>query len=155
LKDGEDRLLGLALGNDAPRSIRRRSDDTPVFEVHSLRPCRRIGPDGQQRTDAVVELVQKRKGFFDPDDQKAVDEGKIAFAEAKQDFYFRGGCTLVIDPKTGVIRYCIRKSIWSESRLNQERRFRQGDFGDAAGGAYLGPSSPDDENPFRFLHGGS
>jgi hypothetical protein len=36
-------------------------DGLPVFQVDSLRPCRRIGPDGQERLDLVCEVVQKRR----------------------------------------------------------------------------------------------
>lgn len=153
-----DRFLGLTLGDDAPGGIRRRKEDgKPTFEVHSLRPCRRIGPDGQERSDVVVEIVQRRKAFFDRDAQAALDANKgagnpAAWAAAQADFTFRGGCTLVIDPESGDVRVCVRKSITQEGRLEQERRFRQGQFG-VVGGAYL---SGDDGvgNPFRFLHGG-
>ena len=34
------------------------SGELRPFEVHSVRPVRRIGPDGQQRTDLVVEITQ-------------------------------------------------------------------------------------------------
>jgi hypothetical protein len=151
LKDGEDWMLGLALGPKAPKSI-RREQGKPVFEVHSVRPCRRIGPDGQQRMDAVIEIVQRRKGFFDRDLQKQVDTGATGYEDAAPDFYYRGGCTLLVDPKTGVIRYCVRKRIDNDARLEQERRYRSGDFGDTTGG-YFGPDNPDGGNPFDFLHG--
>jgi hypothetical protein len=155
IKEGEDRFLGLALGKKAPKSI-RRSNGRPVFEIPKLRPCRRIGPDGQQRTEAVLEIVQRRKAFFDEGIQSDLESGKIPYDEAKPDFYFRGGCTLLVDPKTGAIRYCIRKSIHHpnqvEHRLIQERRFRAGDFGDGAGGAYLSPAGTKQCNPFAFLH---
>jgi len=152
--DGRDRFLGLALGKEtAPASIRRDQDGNPVFEVHSLRPCRRIGPDGQEQSDIVVEIVQRRKAFFDQARQKELEDRKVTWKDAKQDFYFRGGCTLIIDPLTGDIRYCIRKSILQEERLNAERLFRQGQFGDRVGGLYLADDS-ERGNPFAFLHGG-
>jgi hypothetical protein len=153
ITDRRDRFLGLAFGEDAPKSIRRDRDGNPIFEVHSLRPCRRIGPDGQERADVVVEIVQRRKAFFDLTRQQQLEKGDVAWEDAKQDFYFRGGCTLIIDPETGDIRYCVRKSILQEDRLNGERRFRQGQFGDEVGGAYLADDS-DHGNPFAFLHGG-
>ena len=47
VSEGRDHFLGLALDpKNAPGSIRRDKKGLPVFEVHSLRPCRRIGPDG-------------------------------------------------------------------------------------------------------------
>jgi hypothetical protein len=153
--DGRDASLGLALGPDAPKGIRRGADGRPVFEVHSFRPCRRIGPDGQQQTDLVVEIVQRRKAFFDEDRQKAVDDGTVAFDQAAQDFWFRGGCTLIIDPETGDIRYCIRKSVGpqGDDRLARERQSRQGQLGDKVGGVYL-TGEQDEANPFAFLHSG-
>ena len=150
IREGHDRFLGLALGSDAPGGIRRNSSGQPVYEVHSCRPCRRIGPDGQERTDVVVEVVQRRKAFFDPAMQAEVDRG--AHPDARPDFYLRGGCTLVIDPETADVRFCIRKAIRTENedRLHRERRYRQGPAGDTMGGAYLAP--PGGGNPFAFLH---
>ena len=154
VKDGRDSFLGLALGDDAPRSIRRGRDGRPTFEVHAMRPCRRIGPDGQQRSDIVVEVVQRRKASFDPDRQRALDRGDVPWDALDRDFSFRGGCTLIIDAETGDVRYCVRKSIRQDGRLEAERRFRQGTFGDRVGGIYLA-SDDDQGNPFGFLHGGS
>ncbi len=134
---------GITVFEKAMYSIRLGDDNRHVFEVHSLRPCRRIGPDGQQQTDLVVELVQKRKGYFDADVQKKVDEDdtRKAYQKYQADFYFRGGCTLVIDPVTAKIRYCIRKRITSIDRLRHEREFRTSHGDDHDG-----------NNPFAFLH---
>jgi hypothetical protein len=44
---GRTHSLGLYQGGEAFQSIRRDPKDRPVFEVHSFRPCRRVGPDGQ------------------------------------------------------------------------------------------------------------
>jgi hypothetical protein len=160
VQDGRDRYLGLALDpKTAPQSIAWKNG-RPVFEVHATRPCRRIGPDGQERTDVVVEVVQRRKAFFNVNVQEAVDKGTSPYDCVTQDFYYRGGCALILDPETGEIRYCIRKAIcksakkpWEDERLIRERRFRQGQFGDPAGGAYLGEG--DRGNPFAFLHRGA
>ena len=158
LRQGRDAFLGLSLDPDAPRGIRRNAKG-PVFEVHSIRPCQRIGPDGQVLRDAVVEIVQKRLGFFDEAEQRRVDEDEHIAADpelyrrakARSDFEFRGGCTLIIDPDSGDIRYCITKSIVGEGRLAREREFRQGPFGDKVGGVYLADDRTG--NPFAFLHG--
>jgi hypothetical protein len=152
---GREWSLGLCLGCDtAPHGIRRGAGGLPRFEVAAFRPCRRIGPDGQQKTDVKVEIVQRRKAFFNQGLQQDVDSGKVACDQAPQDFYFRGGCLLLIDPRTAEIRYCVRKSIKTseDGRLAQERLFRQGQFGDKVGGAYLS-GDHDDGNPFAFLHG--
>ena len=155
LAPGRDRFLGLALGADAPKSIPRDAKGRPVFEVHSLRPCRRIGPDGEQRADVVVEVVQRRLGYFDPGDQAKADAGTLKAATAP-DFSFRGGCTLVIDPDSGDIRYCVRKAVRQddpEDRLDAERAFRLAQSNGELGVSYLSDGSTHD-NPFRLLHGG-
>jgi hypothetical protein len=158
LREGRDEFLGLSLEADAPSGIRRNATG-PVFEVHSIRPCQRIGPDGQVLRDTVVEIVQKRLGFFDEAEQCRVDKDPaIAVdpklykrAKARSDFEFRGGCTLIIDPDSGDIRYCIKKPIFEGERLAKEREFRQGPFGDKVGGIYLADDRTG--NPFAFLHG--
>jgi hypothetical protein len=148
--DGEEHSLGLWLRDGAPGSIRRGNNGRPIFEVHSFRPCRRIGPDGQQQTDLVVELVQRRKAFFDSKIQGQVDGAPPADGP-KPAFWYRGGCTLIIDPTSGDIRYCVRKSVRTDERLDRERKFRQGQFGDKVGGSYIA-GDHDDANPFAFLH---
>ena len=143
VKEKHSKLFGLDLTKDAVQSIRRTDNGLPVFEVHSLRPCQRIGPDGQNQFDLIVEIVQKRKGFFDADVQKKVDAGANGFEydKVEADFTFRGGCTLIIDPDTAKIRYCIAKNIRSDKRLGDERDFRTGHGDDH-----------DPNNPFAFLH---
>lgn len=151
---GQDRFLGLALEERAPGGLRRDGSGRPVFEVHSFRPCRRLGPDGQHRTDAVVEIVQRRLGFFDADLQQAVDSGQVPFetARSRRDFWFRGGSTLIIDPESGDLRYCVRKSITNEARLARERRFRQRQYGGRGGGSYFTDDAQ--ASPFAYLHSG-
>ena len=162
MKEWIDRVesLGIVLspytqdqsGNDVMTTgtIRRDQDGYPVFEVHSFRPCRRIGPDGQQRTEFVVEIVQKRKGFHDPDVQKAMDRGTISYdSHDEPDFWFRGGCTLLIGNTDGRIRYCIKKRVCDDERLRRESAFRLG-TDDGLAGAYLDGGHG---NPFALLHG--
>jgi hypothetical protein len=153
-----DRLLGLALDpKTAPKSIARAPDGAVTFEVHSARPCRRIGPDGQEQTDVVVEIIQRRKAFFDQKTQEDVDQGTRDSTSVKQDFWFRGGCSLILDLKTGEIRYCIRKAIcksmqkpWEDDRLIGERQFRQSQYGGSGGNAYFDDAYQG--NPFAYLH---
>jgi hypothetical protein len=63
------------------------------IEVHSVRPARRVGPDGEIRADIVIEITQT----FRP--------------EKKPNMRIRGGCTLLIDRSTFNIRYLIRKKL--------------------------------------------
>lgn len=105
---------------DSPESIDVDDKGLPKLEVHSVRPSRRIGPDGQTVTELVVEITQRRRGYYDPKIQNQVDNGEIS---RKPDFFFRGGCTLLIDPDTAKVRYCIYKRITSDNRLNRMRKF--------------------------------
>jgi len=144
--------LGLALGNDAPQGIMRDKDGVPRFEFHSVRPCARVGPDGQQRIDLVAEVVQKRKGFFDEAVQAKIDAGKASKADTnrKADFEMRGGCTLIIDPESGDIRYSVIKSILDDERLARQREYEQHGFAaHLAASTYFGSSG---RNPFALLH---
>lgn len=145
--------FGLRLDERAPQGIRRDAQGRPVFQVHMLRPCRRIGPDGQELTDVVVEVIQRRLTYFDEVRQTEVDDSDTGpwterdYRTAAPDFHFYGGATLIIDPRAGVVRYCIRKRIDDDDRLGRERAYRKlsGLFG-----SYLAPAYQD--NPFALVH---
>ena len=116
----QSRQLGLMLGPNAHRSIRRKNGK-PVFEVHSCRPTRRVAQSGDPTVELVVEITQSRLGAVNPKEQKALDKGRRISGET---FKFRGGCTLILDVETGRVRYCICKYIDSNGRLDRERKFR-------------------------------
>jgi hypothetical protein len=145
---------GLDVSPDAPQTIRRdnRPDlpvkHLPVFDVHSVRRCRRIAPNGQERIDVLVEVIQRRDGYFDPADQQKANQGQPP-ADGP-DFIFRGGATLIVNPRAGRIRYAIRKSISNEDRFEENRAFQSGS-GTALGlrGNYFRDTTG---NPFALLH---
>lgn len=102
------------------------------IEVHSVRPARRVGPDGQIQSDVVIEMTQS----WSPD----------ATFRTK----FRGGCTLLIDADTGRVRYLIRKRVGKAAGAAPESRVA------------LGFTDPRDNytrdeglhrEPFALLHG--
>ena len=141
--------FGLALGADAPSSIDRGKDGFPVFEVHSVRPARRLGPDGQTLTDLVIEITQKRRGYLNPATQAKVDKGSIPPQEP--DFWYRGGCTVLVDLDRGAVRYCIGKGMMSDSRLAAQRKFAQATASLQA--TYFGdPRRRETAEPFAMLH---
>jgi hypothetical protein len=141
--------FGLALGSDAPRSIERDRNGVPVFEVHSVRPARRLGPDGQTLTDLVIEITQKRRGYLSPPTQQKVDAGEIPPPPA--DFWLRGGCTVLVDLDRGAVRYCIGKGMASASRLAAQRRFALASISPQA--VYFGdPRRQEQAEPFAMLH---
>lgn len=129
--------FGLTVDRDAPRSVYRGRNGLPTMEVHSVRVARRRGFRDTVVTDLVVEVRQRRHGYFDPDMQKAVDEGKVKPKEGGQDFRFRRGCTLIIDPVRRQVRYAIRTrgDVTDNRELERVR-------------AYLAQEEAGVENPF-------
>lgn len=121
------------------------------FEVNSIRPVRRIGPEGEFLMDAVVEIIQKRPGFLD----KSMDEAPSWLPSGEEpDFWFRGGCTLIIDLETGRLRYCIYKRINSKSRYERQRAFVNGtSAGFSLAATYYDTLGADEVNEvFSFVH---
>ena len=93
--------------------------DRHVFEVHSLRPVRRVGPDDELLTDLLLEITQKRPGFFD----RAFGGLSKKDRKGDHDFWYRGGLTILIDMKTYEVRYCIYKSIDSKERYENQQKY--------------------------------
>jgi hypothetical protein len=148
----KDLANAAACGLDTERLL---SGGKPVFEVHSARPAQRIGPDGQSLADAVIELTQRRPGYFDRQDQTQADATGGSRPDRPPDFWFRGGSTLVVDLKTGELRYAITKNVWSEARLARQRDYLQAQTDDSLRAMYFGRSTIQVQEPFAFLHRGS
>src|SRR5262249_40221096 len=140
-----EEFTGLALDdNSTPRSVERDADGRPKFEVHSVRPARRVGPDGQLTIDLVVEITQRRKAYFDAKIQKAADhEGPPTGTPA--DFLFRGGCTMLVDMETARARYLIRKNIKAGDRLERQRGLLDGPAEQSLRATYFGRPGLGDE----------
>jgi hypothetical protein len=122
------------------------------FEVHSLRPARRVGPDGQLLVELVIELTQQKSGYLDPAIQDQVDQKGMS-SPPPADFIFRGGCTLLVDPITARVRYCITKNILSDGRLARQRSYTMGDTDNSLRAVYFGSVNQRGlKEPFAFLH---
>jgi hypothetical protein len=145
-----EELTGLALTESAPWSIGRSIDGLPKFEIHAARPARRVGPDGQLMPTFILEITQKRRGFYDRDRQEQADRGELPAGTA-EDFTFRGGATILFDLDTAAPRYFVRKSILSESRLRRQREFLSSPAALSLHATYF--QSKGDE-PFAFIHRG-
>lgn len=121
------------------------------FEVHSLRPTRRVGPDGDLLLNMVIEVTQSKPAWI-TEQNKNPD---------KPDFYFRGGVTLMVDMETNEIRYILIKDVTSDKRLQRQRDFLAGKFRDDSAAAtdtedalrmsYFGSNGQPSE-PFALLH---
>jgi hypothetical protein len=123
-------------------------DPEARFEVHSARPTRRIGPDGQSIVEMVVEITQYR---WEP----LTEGGTIDRAAESHDegFPFRGGCTLLVDVETGRVRYSIVKDIKNQNRLRRQRAFLQGGSTVSLRATYFGGLTDwEEREPFAMLH---
>jgi hypothetical protein len=134
----EQKLLGIEM-----------ADKNDRFEIHSLRPARRNGPDGETRIDLIVEVTQKKPGYYSPFAQAENDALPLA-KRALGDFEFRGGATLIVDLETSRLRYAIRKRISDADRLARQRAFLQDDPGSSLHALYLAGQLA--SSPFALLH---
>lgn len=145
--------LGLHLSSSKFKSITR--DDKhggPKVEVHAARPAWRVRENGSLGLDLVVEFTQKRLGYFDEERQQRVDDGTEE--PANKDFWFRGGCTLLIDAGSGEIRFSIRKDIRSQRRLRRQREYERSPSSRSLAGTYFHKSAKGEfaGEPFAMLH---
>lgn len=104
------------------------------IEVHSVRPARRVRPDGQVLSDLVVEVTQS----FRP--------------TTSQGNPFRGGCTMLIDVNRAEARYFIRKRVNSESRIQAQQALAIEMADDLRATYFMDPERG--VEPFALLHRG-
>lgn len=154
------KILGLVIGPDAPPTVYRDRNGLPSIEVHSVRPAIRRTLSGETRTDLVVEITQRRRGYFDPEEQKKMDRPSTK-VRGEGDFRYRAGCTVLIDPARQEIRRVIRTSgtVADDRQLERVRRFLTGEV-DLVGNAFdtglptslriKGTAAP--VEPFALLH---
>jgi hypothetical protein len=122
------KAIGIVLEEDKPpvTVFRSRKDpDRIAVEVHSVRRATRLSPRGARVTDLVVEITQRRRGYFDPDVQAEKDKGPALPAEERGDFIYRAGCTLLLDPERMVVRRVIRTpgTVSDDRELARQRSF--------------------------------
>jgi hypothetical protein len=137
-----ERLTGLAFsnGNLLP-GLALGAKQMPVFEIHSLRPAQRVGPDGDLLSQLVVVITQRRTIPIDP----ANPHGPT--------FQFRGGCTLLLDLDSLNLRYRIVKPIDDNNRLERQRQYMQGNLSGSLRATYFAPFTPSAMyEPFALLH---
>lgn len=141
--------LGLRLdigpgGKDSPQGCTCHRPEPALgklrFEVHSIRPARRMAPDGGFLTDLVVILAQRHCECLSED------------GSSGPGFWQRGGCTLLIDTRRGRerVRYCISKRIDAPSRIARAKAFAA-TRAESLHGLYFGGDAGE---PFAMLHRG-
>jgi hypothetical protein len=116
-----------------PAQVPLNKKGVPILNIHSVRPARRIGTNGQQMIDLVIEMVQR---YLDTD------------PITKLPVIYRGGCTLLINLEQQKIRYAIRKRVDNRDRIDQINAFRLSAADDSS------PYAMPDEShePFAMLH---
>jgi hypothetical protein len=135
--DEQARAFGLNRAlppNSGPDNFPHRdAHKRPRFEVHSVRPARRLTEDGEMRTDIIAVITQRR----------------TLATEGNPDAEFRGGCTLVLDRREGVspVRYCITVPVSSTNRA--QRALQSHVTAMAARGPYGDYGA---NEPFAMLH---
>jgi hypothetical protein len=118
-------------------------DPTLRFEVHSIRPSIRTDWEGTPRFQWIIELTQRLPQYFAAASERP--EG------APADYYFRGGCTLVVDAETGKVRYSIKKPL-DEARQERQRRYLLEEGNENLAATYLGGVTSVQNEPFAMLH---
>ena len=118
----------------------------PIFDVHSVRLARRTGPNGMELHQLIAQITQRRRGYFDEEEQARVDrEGSCD----EPDFWFRGGATVIVDLRNAQVQRVIRKRIDDDERLIQQRSFL---LEDELALAIVSDDGAAQE-PFAFMHG--
>jgi hypothetical protein len=168
LRDGDSvgpdyaRMFGLEI-ESAPPTVWLGSDGGPAVEIHSVRPAIRRRKSGTTSTDLVVEITQRRAGYFDENEQKRMDDPsrRGRRIRGRPDFIYRAGATILIDPATSTVRRVIRTpgTIANDDELARVRGFLLAGGG-ASGNAFDGGQAismrdrePGERNePFALIH---
>ena len=174
-------LLGIATSNADMATLKTSNiTEEPTFDVFSVRIARRIGKRGQQEREYVVELIQSRDGYMDPELQEQIDrrgkertrkslaaEMKHALGRAPdqvekdeidrkvhRDFRYRAGCTLLIDARTFKVRRVIRtRHMVSENTGLAAMRAHLDRASESAMNAFDAPEGTGDTSrAFAMLH---
>jgi hypothetical protein len=130
----EEQARSLGFYRSKTLTVGSDSGTLSPFEVHSVRPVRRVGPDGQQRLDLVVEITQSW-----------MPEGG---------YKYRGGSTLIIDLEQTRIRYVVRKRVGHPQRISSQQGFRMALADTSIRSNYYDDIARGRE-PFAMLHRGA
>jgi hypothetical protein len=141
-------FAGVSFENDQQLDglrMNRRGGPVPSFEIHSLRPARRVGPDGNTLNQLIISFVQTRDV---PLEEADAGNGPKDLELLK----FRGGSTLILDLDTMRLRYAITKRIDDGSRLKRFRAYtREIEAEGSLQATYFRTLRKLDE-PFAMLH---
>ena len=81
------------------------------FEVHALRVSNKQGPDQTPvRPQILLSLVQERRVPGDP-------------SGGGQPFIFSGGCTIIADQRSALVKYYVSKNVMNPTRVARQQAF--------------------------------
>ncbi|MEP3346275.1 MAG: hypothetical protein ABJN34_00110 [Litoreibacter sp.] len=148
-------LTGLTLSEDTPPTVRRSlTTGLPSLHVASVRVSRRQGQRGQPEREYVIEVIQTRRGYLDPDRQAHEDARDVDPNDSKRacDFKYRAGTTFLVDARNFNIRRLIRTkhSVDDPAGLAACRAYVDGTDAQAPNAFHSGRSSS--STAFTDLH---
>jgi len=134
--------FGLASGvprYDENGHMMREAKGATTFEVHSIRPARRIGPDSTFLTDVIAVVTQRQARPFDGTN---IENGF---------YWFRGGATIIIEQRPGrqSIRYIVLKNCANASRDQRQQQTVGDNIASPLRSLYFGRTK---DEPFAILH---
>ena len=131
----DEQAMSLGFRHDETLTVDNVEGKLSPFEVHSVRPVRRVGPDGQQKLDLVVEITQ-------------------SWVPSGSNQKYRGGSTLIIDLEQRRIRYVVRKRVGHPQRISTQQGFRMS-MEDASIRSNYYDDIARGREPFAMLHRGA
>ena len=139
-------LTGLTFAPDAPATVRRsQTTELPSIHVAAVRIARRLGQRGTPEREYVIEVIQTRRGYLDPDRQAHEDARTIDPKDSNRDcdFKFRAGTTFLVDARSFQIRRLIRSryAVDDPAGLAACRAYVDSTDAQAANAFYSGRSS--------------
>ena len=152
--------IGIVLDLDAaPTIYRSETTNAPAVEIGSVRPAVRRSTRGDLVRHLIVEVTQRRRGYFDANVQQKKDSAKTDFFDEVDngDFIYRAGCTLLFDPEKHRILRVIRTpgTIADDGALSRVRDYLGGG-GLESSNAFDGPLAMlNNSEPFALLHRGA
>ncbi|TJW17959.1 MAG: peptidase S8 [Mesorhizobium sp.] len=125
--------------------LRKARKGETTFDIFSVRPTRRVEPDGSFRTE-VIAVIQQRIPVR-PDGTPALEGVKAG----ERFFWFRGGATVIIDPRERQeeIRYSIIKNTGSADRQKRQSQATAMNYLSPLRALYFGSEISE---PFAMLH---
>ncbi|UVK36996.1 S8 family serine peptidase [Mesorhizobium sp. AR10] len=125
--------------------LRKARKGETTFDIFGVRATRRVEPDGSFRTEVIAVIQQRIPVQLD---------GTPALSGVKAGdgfFWFRGGATVIIDPRKGQeeIRYSIIKNTGSTDRQKRQSQTATANYLSPLRALYFGSEISE---PFAMLH---